>query len=215
VSKQAFRLALVLTAIACSGGLAVSTPARSDTKPSVSRIVLTGAQIGPGYRLIQRPDGHGVAGFVTLDLCGYTFRSEQLRVARLQVNYVRPGSAVKLSNEVVVYRPGGAAEAMREVAAAARTCPKTPVSSTVQGVGPLSYRITRLTDSRLLPGAIALRLRIGGVVRGKRLSETVVSIYQWHGNVFSGVYGYGGTTATREAIATHAAAESAANLKRN
>src|SRR4051794_216979 len=93
----------------------VSAGARADAQPKLAALVLKGGQVGPGYRLVQRPDGHGVSGLVTLDICGFRFRSEQLRTDRLQVNYVRSGEPVKASNEVVTYRPGGSVQAMKEL----------------------------------------------------------------------------------------------------
>jgi hypothetical protein len=204
----------MLLLVAVGAVLAGSAQARTGAQPTPSALVLKGKQVGPGYRLLQRPDGHGVNGYVTLDLCGFGFPSEQLRTARLQVNYARPGAPVKLSNEVVTYRPGGAAQAMREVALAVVHCPTKPVASNVQGVGPVTYRIRRLPSSDLLPGAIALRIRLSGTVRGKRLTETDTDIYQRSGNVLSAVYAFGGTQTARERIALHAAAESASNLTR-
>jgi hypothetical protein len=72
-----------------------------------------------------------VAGQVTLDLCGYTFHTEALRLARLQVTYTRAGAPL-ISNEVVAYKPGGAASALREVRAAIAHCPAGYVSSGVR-----------------------------------------------------------------------------------
>src|SRR5918911_5117485 len=94
-------LAAALLAV---GAASPGTERASGATPVLTRVVLRAAQVGPGYRLQQRPDGHGVRGLVTLDLCGFSFPSERLRTARLQVNYVRSGSTVRLSNEVVTYR---------------------------------------------------------------------------------------------------------------
>jgi hypothetical protein len=215
MSVMGSRFLLLMSLVAAAVGLQTGpVSARTDATPNLATLVLKGGQVGPGYRLLQRPDGHGVAGFVTLDMCGFAFRSEHLRTARLQVNYVRTGFPVKLSNEVVTYRPGGAAQAMREVAAAVATCPTTPVSSTVRGVGPLTYRIRRIPAPHLLPGAIALRVHISGTYAGKQFSATDVAIYQRSGNILSGLYAYGGTQAARERITLHAAAQSASNLTR-
>ena len=92
-----------------------STDARRATNPILNRLVLKGPQVGAGYKLVQRPDGHGARGYVTLDMCGFVFPSENLRTDRLQVNYKRAGTAVELSNEVVSYRPGGAAQSLQEI----------------------------------------------------------------------------------------------------
>jgi hypothetical protein len=91
-------------------------------------------------------------------------------------------------------------------------CPSGPVTSTVRDVPPLTYRITRLSTTGLLPGTVALRMNISGILRGKRLSETHTEIYQAHGNVLSALYTYGGSVKERERAALRAAKQSRANL---
>jgi hypothetical protein len=145
-------------------------------------------------------------------MCGYRFTSEALRTGRLQVNYTRKGTAIGFSNEVVTYAPGGTRLAVREMNQAVNRCPTKPVPSTVQGVPPLTYRITRLSTAGLLPGAIALRVRISGVYKGKPLSETDTLVYQVRGNILSGVYAYGGPTTVRDRAALNAAKQSRLNL---
>ena len=85
--------------------------------PDVQKLVLTPTQVGPSYVMIQRSDGRGVKNTVTLNVCGAasTYPSESRRLTRLQVDYLKQKSTLGLSNEVVTYRPGGAAQAMREV----------------------------------------------------------------------------------------------------
>jgi hypothetical protein len=214
MSSAAARFMLLVTFLGFAVSVeTVSASARVSAPPSLAALVLEGRQVGPGYRLVQRPDGHGVAGLVTLDICGFTFRSESLRTDRLQVNYVRSGAPVKASNEVVRYRPGGSAEALKEVAHAVATCPTKPVGSPVRGVGPLTFRITHIRVAHLLPGAIALRITTSGTVRGKHVSETYAAIYQRRANVLSAFYAFGGTRDARERLALHAAAASALNLR--
>jgi hypothetical protein len=192
----------------------VTSTAQARSGSVLTRVVLRPSQVGPGYRLRLLPGGHGVLGFVTLDLCGFTFPSEGLRTARLQVVYARRGAAVQLSNEVVTYLPGGARQALREVAYAARHCPRHAVGSTVAGVPKLTYRIAWVHDRRLLPGAVALRVRDWGMYKGKRLVETTLGVYQVRRNVLSGVYTHGGSIRAQLRIGLHAAAQSALNLKR-
>jgi hypothetical protein len=192
----------------------VTGAAQARTGSVLTRVVLRPSQVGPGYRLQQRPDGHGVRGLVTLDLCGFTFPSERLRTARLQVNYVRRGAAVQLSNEVVTYSRGGAEQALREVAHAARHCPRGPVGSTVAGVPKLTYRIGWIHDRRLLPGAVALRVRASGMHNGKRVAVTTLGVYQVRRNVLSGVYTYGRSFRAELPVGLQAAAQSALNLKK-
>ena len=192
----------------------VTGAAQARTGSVLNRVVLRASQVGPGYRLAQRPDGQGVSGSVTLDLCGFKFPSERLRTARLQVIYVRPAGAVEVSNEVVTYRPGGAQQALREVAHAARHCPHHPVGSAVAAIGKLTYRIAWIHDRRLLPGAVALRVRASGMLNGKRVVVFTLGIYQVRKNILSGVHTYGRSIRAQLPVGLHAAAESALNLKR-
>jgi hypothetical protein len=204
----------------CAGLLAVavvpialgSTDVRGATNPILNRLVLKGPQVGAGYKLVQRPDGHGARGYVTLDMCGFVFPSEDLRTDRLQVNYKRAGTAVELSNEVVSYRPGGAAQALHEIGGAAAQCPKGPVRSNVKGLSALTYRLTRLHSSGLLPGYVAFRAHVSGKYQGKAFEDTSVIVYQLHGNILSAVYGHGGTLASRTKTTLVAARASARNL---
>jgi hypothetical protein len=181
----------------------------------VAKLILRPAQVGPGYALQLRPDSHGVKGTVTMDMCGYNFRSEMQRAARLQVNYTKSGSTVGLSNEVVVYRPGGAQKAMHEVQQAVAHCPHTPVKSAIAGVGPLTYRIERLSPPHgLLPDAIALILHVTGTANGHHVALSSTVVYQSRGNVLSGVYGDGRPLATQKRLVLRGAEASAGNLKR-
>ena len=154
---------------------------------------------------------------MTLDICGFHFQSELVRSARLQVNYVKKPSGFKISNEVVEYRPGGAAFALRELKRAVATCPRHPVKSAVAGVPPLTYRIRRFHASRLLPGAVSLRGQVSGTTHGRLVSFKVVAIYQVHREILSGVYvaaPAASYTSGALGFALHAARASAKNLKR-
>jgi hypothetical protein len=186
--------------------------AATSTAPLLAHVVLKGGQIGPGYQLKLRPDSHGARGFVTLDFCGFRFPSESMRTDRFQVNYVHDGK-VKLSNEVVTYKPLGAQLALREVANAATHCPHHAVKSTIAGVPPLTYRVTFVDARHLVPMHVALRMHVSGKVAGKPYSQTLYAIYQIQGNVLSGLYVYGDSPAVRR-LALHAAVASAANLRR-
>ena len=182
---------------------------------SLNELVLRAAQVGAGYHLQQRPDGHGARGYVTLDLCGFAFPSESLRTDRLQVNYVHAGKVVQASNEVVTYRTGGAQQALREVTRAARHCPRGPVGSNVKGVPPLTYRISEIPDARLLPQHLALNIHYSGTIKGKHSEGTVIAVYQVRRDALSGVYAYEGSIANRIQVCLHAAEESAKNLTRS
>jgi hypothetical protein len=200
------KLAVVVTACTLAGGTAFAgTGLRS--------LVLRASQIGPGYRLKERPDGHGVRGFVTLDMCGYTFRSESLRTARLQVDYVARGKP-HVSNEVVRYRPGGVTTAFREIMYAWRNCPPGPARSHIRGVPPLTYRIVSFVDRRLPAGTIPLVVHVSGKANGRTISVTFVTIYHREGTVLSSVYVQGGRLDDAKQIAVRAAVASAENLSR-
>ena len=109
--------------------LAVATLfAAGASTPDVTKLILKPAQVGQGYVLLGRKDGAGMKQ-VTLDLCGRTgYPSEAKRIGRLQVDYLKQGSKLGLSNEIVVYKQGAAAQAMREVVRHAVTCPSTPIN---------------------------------------------------------------------------------------
>jgi hypothetical protein len=181
----------------------------------VAKMVLTPAQVGPGYVLLQRQDGFGVKSTVTLDLCGRAgYPSEKLRTSRLQVNYLKRGTTLGLSNEVVRYKSGGARQALAEAVQHARTCPSTPVASGDPTLPPLRFTITRIKGTKLLPGYLAVRVRVRGTVRGKKIDETSYAVYQRLGNVLSGTYSFGPNTQAQLRFVLHAAQQSAANLRR-
>jgi hypothetical protein len=193
----------LVAASAAAGGLA-ATPSQT-----VAKVVLTASQVAPGVTLKQLPGGNQVAGQITLDLCGYTFHSEALRLARLQVAYARAGVAV-ISNEVVAYKPGGAASALRELRTAIAHCPAGYVSSKVRGVGQLENRIHHFSAPGTLAGSIAIVDHITEKLNGKAQSYDAVLVFQTRRDVLTGVYGYGQATL---ALVRHAAAQSAVNLK--
>jgi hypothetical protein len=206
----------VLVLSLTSAALAAAAVAGAVTTPKVGQLILRAEQVGPGYVLFQRMDGHGVKTQVTLDLCGSDYPSETLRVARLQTNYLHRGTTTGISNEVVTYRPGGAAQAMREVARHAVKCPKAPVPSGVQGVPDLTYQISRIEDSHLLKGYLAVRVRVSGVLKGKHIADVWFAVYQRRGDVLSGVYSFGTVKAEQRQrrLCLHAAEQSAQNLRK-
>jgi len=202
-------LGAVALALLCAAATAAAALPRD--------VVLNADQIGAGYRLQMRPDSHCTLACVTLDLCGFHYRSEARRKYRLQVNYVHPGRTVQVSNEVVTYRPGGIGLAMHELRRSIATCPKGPVMGDVQGVGPVTYRLTRVGDPRLLPGFVAVLIHVHGLIDGKVRSETNLAVYQARGNTLSIVYTYGSarlTGAEQIRVGLHAAEGSADNLGR-
>lgn len=191
----------------------------SSGTPDVRNLILQPTQVGTGYQLLTRADGLGVTNTVTLDLCGVkNYPSEKLRTTRLQVNYAAKGIKLGLSNEVVTYKTGGAKQAMREVTQHATHCPTTPVVTGEAGVPPLRFTITRISDSRLLKGYLAVRVRARGTVtangKTQKVDQISYAIYQSLGDVLSGTYSYGPNTAGQLAFALHAAEQSGQNLER-
>jgi hypothetical protein len=195
-----------------SGALAADV--KVAEAPNLVKLLLTPSQVGPGYHLVQRPDGHGVKGIVTLDMCGYRFASEKLRTNRLQVNYVHPGRSVTLSNEIVTYQPGGATQALEEVAYAASHCPSAPLKSMDKGVSAVSFKVSPVPLLEPLPaGSVAYAITISLTYQGKLTKQNDIVVYQIRGNVLSGVYGYGGTLAARTQATLASAVQSAKNLR--
>jgi len=185
-------------------------------QPSLAKILLKPAAVGAGYTLVPRTDGQGTAQR-TLDLCGTKgYASESRRVDRLQVDYINQATPLALSNEVVSYKPGGAQEAMREVAQHVATCPSKPIA--FEGQPPLTYKITRLRDAKLVSGYLALRVDVSGKVNGKAVKQIRFAVYQRVGNVLSGVYSYDVSGAVpgeaQQQFVLHAAEASAKALRK-
>jgi len=198
----------VSLAVVCAAGTASAA-----TAPRLEKIILTPGQVGPGFLLLPRADGNGTTQR-TLDLCGVkNYPSEKLRVDRVQVNYVKRSSVLGLSNEVVRYRVGGAAQAMREVIRHALTCPHKPISPGEAGLPPLTFRIMRIKAPHLLKGYLAVRVRTTGQLRGKRVDQVSYAVYQRLGNVLSGVYSVGPAGSAQRDFCLHAAEQSAKNLR--
>src|SRR5665213_3608239 len=195
---------VVIGSASTAAGALFASPAQT-----VARIVLTASQVAPDVTLKQLPGGNRVAGQVTLDLCGFTFRTEALRLARLQVAYTRGGTSL-ISNEVVAYKPGGAAAALRELRSAIAHCPTGYVSSRVRGMGQLKNSIRHVTAPGVLPGSIAIVDRISQKLNGKTLQFDAVLVFQARRDVLSAVYGYG---VAQLPLVRHAVAQSATNLK--
>jgi hypothetical protein len=190
--------------------------ALAATAPNVGKLILEPAQVGKGYARFERGDGVGLTA-PTLNLCGRTgYPSEKLRTARLQVNYLKRGGTIGLSNEVVAYEPVGAKQAMRELRRHVLHCPKTPIATGEPGLPPLTFTITPVTDARLLKGYVAVRIRVRGTVKGKRLDQVSYAVYQRFGNVLSGTYSFATANtpvAQQQRFALHAAEQSAQNLR--
>ena len=182
--------------------------------PDLSHVVLSQKQVGPGYKVGNFPFGSSFIGEPTLDLCAASYPSETQRTARLQVRYSHKGGGVDVSNEVVRYASGGAAQALKEVGAVAQACAAKSAVIT-NGTLKETYSVSPLQDPKLPAGAVVVKLTIT-VSKGKQhQTQTGVAIYQIKGDTLSGIYafvGKGTTFAETEKIAFHAAEESAKNL---
>jgi hypothetical protein len=188
------RLALALTLAAVSAGAALgATPVRVQ-------VVLKPAQVGKGYHLVEIRKGNTLLQ-PTLNLCGTSgYPSEKLRAARLQVGYVKRRSALQVQNEVVTYRAGGAAEAIREARRHVLACRLR------------ASHFTLLKDPRLLRGYLAVGEVDTGVIRGKRVVQVSCGVYQRLGNVLSAVYTFGPPGPALATLCLHSAEKAAQNL---
>jgi hypothetical protein len=204
---------IAILAVAPTAGIGATATA---DPPPLDSVVLTAKQAGPGYTRLTMDGGRQVNGQVTLDFCGGGYRSEALRLRRFQTIYANPAGGAQLSNEVVRYAPGGARQALREVARRVRTCPRTPVQSPVPGHGAERYlSVALIHDPGLLAGSLAINMTVDVSENGRKVRREIIAIYQRHGNFLSGVYASGGTAASRLANALRAAHASADNLLRS
>jgi len=201
--------------VAAAVALVLGASSSAAATPLVARVVLLPSQVGKGYLLITRSDGYGMKTR-TLDLCGTkNYFSEVLRTSRLQVNYLKKKSNLGISNEVVTYKSGGAAQAMREVTQHATTCPSDhKIDPGENNLPPLLFNITRVKDSHLLKGYLAVKIRVRGTYKGKSIDETSYAVYQRLGSILSGVYSFGPATAAQLQLCLHAAEQSAHNLRK-
>jgi hypothetical protein len=198
-------LPAVLAALLAAGG------AYASATVAPGKLVVKPRQVAPGYLLIPFGGGQTLQR-PTLDECNLRFPSEKLRTARDRVTFQRGQADPTIVNEVVTYKPGGAAEALRDARAARARCPKGPVTS---GGASVATTISVLhLKGALLPGFVALEIHVTGKVNGKAASLDGTALYQARGNVLSGVYAYAGDSpAQRISIMLHTAEESARILR--
>jgi hypothetical protein len=179
--------------------------------PKPAKLVLTRAQAGKGFFEAIVQGGQSLKQ-PTLDICHETLPSEKLRLARDKVAFQRNTADPAIVNEVVVYKPGGAAQALRDVVAAVKACPKGPVAV---GTVSITTTITKLhAKGTFLPGSITLGYHAFGTVSGHTVSTYAAVVYERRGDVLSGVYAFGSTLAKRLTFVGRAATQSALNLKR-
>jgi hypothetical protein len=205
--------AFLALAGACASIAFAGAAKQSPAQRAVERVVLRAAQVGPGSITREIPQGRELAGISTLDLCGARFASEKMRVARVQLSWIRnTGGAPFLSNEVVAYKPGGAAQAMRELRAAIKACPKGFVKSTIPGAGMIKNQFDPIKGRDFVENSIGVIDHITEKVSKKKtLKFDSLLVYQVRGNVLSAVYAFGIPSL---ALVVHTATESAKNLKK-
>jgi hypothetical protein len=143
-------------------------------------------------RYLVRLVGYGdqVAGQVTLDLCGSTYASERLRVARRQVAITGPhGIAGSLSTEAVIYTNAAAtATAFEEMRKAAASCPAGLV---VPPEGPPAIKTTLYParDSSWPSVPAVQRLVFSSSIKtATSPPETWLTVYLRRGRVLLGIY---------------------------
>lgn len=176
---------------------------QGPAQPTVEEIVRA-VEVGPD----DLPDEFGaeefgergdrVDGYVTLDMCGAAFPSEDLRTARHQVGYSAPdGDAI--SSETVAYELGGAEQAMGELRDAIVNCPTGFVGSSVAGQPRFKTQIGALpADADWQEDTLAIRVTL---MPKNGPSFSGVSIYQRRGDVITAVYVWAGRERSAELAA--------------
>ncbi len=165
-------------------------PASAGPDASVTLVLLSKADLPPGSRVSLVPGGDAVDGQVTLDECGYTFTSEEARVARRQVDVAYPDEGTALySNEVVAYDTSGHAElALQEWRSAVQRCPDDEFTkSAVAGIPDVRAELLEFHHLATLPisnNAVARQLLT--TRKGRSLYVSVV--YQQRGNLLDAHY---------------------------
>ena len=165
------------------------TPAPSPSV-LVNRVALNPTDFPPRTKVKLYKGGDQVAGQVTLDFCGFDFRSEANRVARRQVGILFPHAwKVLYSNEVVAYDSDAhAAAALEEVRSSVKACPSSRfMDSTVAGA-PDDRTVARLRTDPNLRVADNTIVTAAFTPRGSRRSCHQVMYYQRQGAVLSAVY---------------------------
>jgi len=142
----------------------------------------------------------------TLDFCNYSYTSEKLRAARVQVEY-EGANSIPVGNEFVRYRAGGTASGFAELQKAVATCPATSQSNGV------TYSLVQraAVNQALVPHQLVLSYQVFDTTGGIGLPWQAVA-YQFDGDYFSGVYVYGASRAAALAQAERLGAISARHL---
>jgi len=166
------------------------TPIQPNDNEVVSAVEVTADDLPEAYGANLFGDsGDHVDGYVTLDMCGAIFPSEELRTARHQVGYSAPDGD-SISSETVTYEPGGAEQAMGELRDAVSNCPKGFVGSTVAGQPKYKERIHELpVEPDWQEDTFAMRITItprtgpsiSGALIYQRRSDAITAVYVFAG----------------------------------
>jgi hypothetical protein len=138
----------------------------------------------------------------TLDWCGRSYSSDQLRTGRVQVEYV--GSDLFISNEFVKYTSGGTTKAYQQIQAAVAACQPSFVDQ-----GTTTSQIQVAAHSSAFVGD---QVTVTAYEAGEVPLWTAV-VYQFDGSFFSGVYVSGSSRASVLADADQLGAQAATHLR--
>jgi hypothetical protein len=122
-------------------------PSLEDARQRVDQVGLKQSDLGAKGTVKLRPHGDEVAGYVTLDNCGFTFTTEAARTARRQVDITLAGQKeAAFSNEVVTYPDDEtAARAMEEERQSLRGCDGTTPQPSTSG-GSYLFEVREFTE---------------------------------------------------------------------
>ena|SRR5271155_747270 len=104
--------------------------ALANDQKLLERIGLQSSDVPKGMQAALDPDGTGLLDQPTLDLCGASFPSDKLRVARRQMDVAYKKVEVSFSSEAVLYKnASNTQQAFTELKRVAASCPPTFVPS--------------------------------------------------------------------------------------
>ena len=184
---------------------AAGGPSAAGTGP-LDQYLLAPTEIGAAEQMYLIDGGRSTSDQATLDWCNFKYTSEQMRVARVQVEY--SGDDLHPSgNEFVRYQAGGTTKAYSEIQKAVTTCPAT---SQTDGY---TYGLVQRAphDAALAPRQLVLSFQVIDPTGQLDLQWQAI-VYQFNGNYFSGVYVYGLTRASALTVAEQLGALSARHL---
>lgn len=172
----------------------------------LDKYLLAPTDLGAGTLMALIPGGRSVGDQATLDFCNFTYTSEKLRTARVQVQYASGSQSA--SNEFVRYRAGGAASAYAEIQKAVSGCP-----STYREPGGVVSQIKRVSGlTGLVSKSLAVTFASTSTGEGGVSTVWTTVVYQFDGDYFSGVYVYGTDKSRVQSLAATLSARSAKYL---